>query len=95
MHVLLDVLLALQPLAHRLQRAAEVAEFPGHRGSGDALAGGDGVRVAAQAAELARQPPGGQQADSNATPSSSKPQRMITAWLRSMNGAIVGSAWPR
>ena len=63
MHVLFDVLLAFQLGAHRFQRAAEVAELAGAVGRADAFASGDGIGIAAQRPELARQPPCRKQAD--------------------------------
>jgi hypothetical protein len=61
--VLLDVLLALESLAHRRERASEVAELAGGIRRRSPLARGHCVGVAAQRVELARQPPGGKQAD--------------------------------
>ncbi len=64
LHVLLDIGLALELAAHGLQRLAEVADLVAARPRRrHRFAGADRLRIAAQAADAARQPPGHQQPD--------------------------------
>ena len=57
MHVLFDVLLAFEAVAHGLEGTSEVAEFTSRLWRRHAFAGSHRVGIATQAPELARQPP--------------------------------------